>query len=67
MADKRRFLMAANTAPRVLAEKDGSVQFFERLLAPAANINFAADAFRNASGSGRTAIKRAIEERIPAG
>jgi DNA phosphorothioation-associated DGQHR protein 1 len=53
------------TAPRVLAKKDVSIRFFKSLLAEAGDIDFAADAFRNASGSGRTAIKRAIEERIP--
>jgi len=50
--------------PRVLDQKDLSVQFFVTQLSPATNINFADDRFRNASGSGRTEIRRAIESAI---
>lgn len=47
--------------PRTLEKKDVSVKFFLDLLKPASNIDFAGDNFRNASGSGRTEIRRAIE------
>ncbi len=40
------------------------IEVFENRLAPAADINFAGDRFRNASGSGRTVIKAAIIEAI---
>ncbi|WP_114955000.1 DGQHR domain-containing protein [Sphingosinicella terrae] len=39
-----------------------SVGHFRRVLEPAARIDFADDRFRNASGSGRSIIRRAIEE-----
>lgn len=50
---------------RTLAEKayEGrniSVPYFVNILKPAKDIDFASDEFRNASGSGRSAIKRAI-------
>lgn len=41
-------------------DRDISVSRFEGTLKPAADIDFAADAFKNASGAGRTTIKRAI-------
>jgi DNA phosphorothioation-associated DGQHR protein 1 len=53
-------------SPRVIERKDASVSFFRKLLSAASEIDFATEAFRNASGSGRTAIRRAIEERLPA-
>lgn len=40
--------------------RDISVRRFEAILTPAAAIDFASDEFRNASGAGRTTIKRAI-------
>jgi hypothetical protein len=50
--------------PNALGQKDLSVHFFVAQLTPAANIDFAGDPFRNASGSGRTEIRRAIERAI---
>jgi DNA phosphorothioation-associated DGQHR protein 1 len=44
--------------------RDISFKRFYELLLPAAEIDFASDYFRNASGSGRTAIRKAIEEKI---
>jgi len=44
--------------------KDISAAYFEAKLQPAANINFADIRFRNASGSGRSMIRRTIEEAI---
>lgn len=41
-------------------ERDISVSRFEEILKAAANIDFAADAFKNASGAGRATIKRAL-------
>ncbi|MGQ3055811.1 MAG: DNA phosphorothioation-associated DGQHR protein 1 [Nevskia sp.] len=41
-----------------------SVAYFVDLLEPARSVNFAADEFRNASGSGRAAIRRAIESAL---
>jgi DNA phosphorothioation-associated DGQHR protein 1 len=38
-----------------------SSSHFTEILAPAAELNFSADRFRNASGSGRSIIRRAIE------
>lgn len=51
-------------APQALTGKDISAGYFTRALSPAAHLDFAAEAFRNASGSGRTQIRRAIEEAI---
>jgi DNA phosphorothioation-associated DGQHR protein 1 len=41
-------------------DRDISVRRFESILTLAAGIDFAADEFKNASGAGRTTIKRAI-------
>lgn len=49
----------------VVHERDIQVQRFEKLLAPASAIDFSDVSFRNASGSGRSAIRRAIEARLP--
>lgn len=46
------------------ADKDISVEYFRDKLAAAGDIDFAADQFRNPSGSGRTYLRNAIEERI---
>lgn len=43
------------------SNRDISVSYFQNKLAPAARIDFSAMEFRNASGSGRTAIRKAIE------
>jgi hypothetical protein len=44
--------------------KDISAEYFRDRLAPAGAIDFGNDQFRNASGSGRATIRRAIEERL---
>lgn len=47
--------------PSALAEKDMSVGYFSDILSPAASINFSNVEFKNASGSGRSSIRRTIE------
>nr|WP_254226569.1 DGQHR domain-containing protein [Burkholderia glumae] len=47
-------------AKKANEDRDISVSRFEEILKPAADIDFAADAFKNASGAGRTTIKRAV-------
>lgn len=47
-----------------LEAKDISMSYFTEALAGARGIDFAEERFRNPSGSGRTAIRRAIEEAI---
>ncbi|HIE5949095.1 TPA: DGQHR domain-containing protein [Burkholderia cepacia] len=47
-------------AKKANEDRDISVSRFEETLKPAAGIDFASDAFKNASGAGRTTIKRAI-------
>ena len=49
---------------KTLEKKDVSVKFFIDQLSPASGIDFAAERFRNASGSGRIDIRRAIETAI---
>ena len=44
--------------------RDISSKYFEMKMMPARNIDFSADAFRNASGSGRSLIRRTIEAAI---
>lgn len=44
--------------------KDVSVAYFAKVLSPAVSIDFAGVEFKNASGSGRTKIRRTIEELI---
>jgi len=44
-----------------------SAKYFATKLAPANNIDFAFDQFRNASGSGRSTIRRAIAAKIADG
>lgn len=51
-------------APEALEEKDISQEFFSKKLALAADIDFGAPEFRNASGSGRSTIRRALEHAI---
>jgi DNA phosphorothioation-associated DGQHR protein 1 len=46
------------------ATKTISATHFEKILEPARLLDFSEDRFRNASGSGRGIIRRAIEERI---
>jgi hypothetical protein len=49
---------------KTLEKKDVSVKFFIDQLSPASDIDFAAERFRNASGSGPIDIRRAIETAI---
>jgi DNA phosphorothioation-associated DGQHR protein 1 len=51
-------------APQSYADRDISVEYFTGKLAAAGDIDFSADRFRNPSGSGRTYLRNAIEERI---
>ena len=44
--------------------KDISADYFSRRLQHAGGIDFSADLYRNASGSGRSIIRRAIEQRL---
>ena len=48
-------------------DKDLRVERFARHLSPAERIDFASDVFRNASGSGRSTIRRALDAAILAG
>lgn len=49
---------------RSLEAKDIRVEYFSEILEGARGIDFAAERFRNPSGSGRTVIRRAIEDAI---
>ncbi|MBB3952979.1 DNA phosphorothioation-associated DGQHR protein 1 [Aureimonas jatrophae] len=51
-------------APSVVEERKGKVSQFVEILDPASRINFSSVEFKNASGSGRSMIRRAIEEAI---
>lgn len=47
-----------------ISSKDISKEYFEALLQPASHIDFASTEFRNASGSGRSFIRRTLEEAL---
>jgi DNA phosphorothioation-associated DGQHR protein 1 len=51
-------------APKAMEKKDVSAKFFLNELSPASKIDFAGENFKNASGSGRIEIRRAIETAI---
>lgn len=51
-------------ALKAYESKTISVKYFQELLEPAGDIDFSTDPFRNASGSGRSAIKKAILKRM---
>lgn len=51
-------------AAQSLEAKDIRVEYFSGVLEGARDIDFTAERFRNPSGSGRTAIRRAIEDAI---
>ena len=51
-------------APRVILDRDLRISYFENILKPASDINFAEQRFQVPAGSGRSAIRRAIEEHI---
>ncbi|TIM38464.1 MAG: DGQHR domain-containing protein [Mesorhizobium sp.] len=58
----RRFFAAS-----ALSGRDVSVDYFAKQLAPAGGIDFSADEYKNASGSGRSFIRRAIESKLGLG
>lgn len=58
------FDILRKVAPQSVEAKDISVGFFKALLEGARPIDFASERFRNPSGSGRTMIRRTIEEAI---
>lgn len=47
-----------------IQNKDARVAHFEEVLGPASDIDFSEERFRSPSGSGRSLIRRAIEERL---
>ncbi len=50
--------------PDAIASKDISENYFFNKLLPAKDLTFTEDKFKNASGSGRSIIRKAIEEKI---
>jgi hypothetical protein len=57
-------VLRRDLASKALAEKNLKVEFFENILSRASRIDFAAEAYKNASGSGRSTIRKAIEAAI---
>jgi DNA phosphorothioation-associated DGQHR protein 1 len=53
-----------NLCKDVILEKDISVNYFAKRLAGAKEVDFGSTIFQNASGSGRTKIRKCIEEHI---
>lgn len=51
-------------APEILEKKDITVKYFTERLAPAADIDFSAIEFKNASGAGRKMIRDALEAKL---
>jgi DNA phosphorothioation-associated DGQHR protein 1 len=49
---------------RILKDRDASVEKFKKVLACASEIDFTEEIFRSPSGSGRTAIRKAIQDAI---
>lgn len=58
------FDVLKSNVKELVDERNITVQRFADLLAPAADIDFASNEFRNASGSGRSVIRRAIQGAI---
>ncbi|HEV2597734.1 DGQHR domain-containing protein [Sphingopyxis sp.] len=58
------FDVLRHIAGKVMTEGDASVDRLTAILERAKDADFSEDRFRNASGSGRTIIRREIEERI---
>lgn len=48
----------------LLPAKDVRIEIFEKLLAPAASVDFSDDSFKNASGSGRSYIRKTLQQHI---
>jgi hypothetical protein len=57
-------LLRKDLVVRALEEKDLRVDFFELHLSKASEIDFSSAPFRDASGSGRTRIRQALERAI---
>jgi DNA phosphorothioation-associated DGQHR protein 1 len=47
-------------APEAISTSDATTGFFQKKFAPAADIDFSTDRFQNASGSGRSTIRKAL-------
>jgi DNA phosphorothioation-associated DGQHR protein 1 len=60
------FDVLRNHIGEIIANKDIRTERFANFLRPASTIDFSAQDFHNASGSGRTAIRNAIEDAIAA-
>jgi DNA phosphorothioation-associated DGQHR protein 1 len=58
------FDVLRHDAPNFIARGDASEAYFTALLTPAADIDFSAVDFQNASGSGRSAIRRSLQAAI---
>ena len=56
------FDILRKVAARSFETRDISVDYFAKILQGASNVDFAAEQFRNPSGSGRTVIRNAIED-----
>lgn len=56
------FDILRKVAARSFETRDISVDYFAKVLQGASNVDFAAEQFRNPSGSGRTVIRNAIED-----
>lgn len=54
-------------APRLVLNKDISVKKIEEIMSPASSIDFSEADFQKPAGSGRTAIRKAIEARLTTG
>ena len=61
------FDILRKVAMEAYREKDISVSYFTQKIGPAGEIDFAGDEFKNPSGSGRTFIRRTIEQAIGIG
>jgi len=57
-------LLRVHLVSKALEEKDLRVDFFERYLSRASQIDFASVPYKDASGSGRTRIRKALEQAI---
>lgn len=51
-------------AARSYEDRDISAQYFMKKLSPASDIDFSSEVFRNASGSGRSMMRKAIESKL---
>ena len=58
------FDLLRKLTPNALRNGDFRVEYFEAVLQPASHIDFSINEFQSPSGSGRTAIRRAIEELV---